>query len=115
MPKRVAKTRFPFEGLPKGHVFEYDDIDDQRIVNMIGAGYMEDITPEPEVPAGPLPPTQHIVVDGIESLFEMGEIGGTGADQPDRGGEGSGPADDSPRKKGVHRNKGAGEEVAEGR
>lgn len=78
---RNVRTRFPFNGLPKGHVFSYDPETDQPIVKLIQTGLVEDVTEE-------LNGAQITVfaMPSIESQLRMGEIGGEGEDQLHDGG-----------------------------
>lgn len=82
---RFVKTRFPFNGLPKGHVFTYDTLAEDRIPALVEAGILEDVTEK----VSSSPPAVIFEMPSIESELEVGEIGGQGTDQPCDGGNSS--------------------------
>lgn len=105
---RTVRTRFGFNGLPKGYVFTYDPETDTKIVRLIEVGILQDVTPE-------TPKTIIFEMPSIESDMEFGVIGGEGEDQSSGGpGEGSG-ADDAGSPQGLQGDEGTLPKVAKKR
>lgn len=104
---RTVKTRFPFNGMPKGLKFTYDTETDLHIPRLLAAGVLEDVTSAPTTIVFEMP--------SIESAEEVGDIGGEGEDQPSTGGGDDPEADDAPGSQDVLGDEGHGPEVAKGR
>lgn len=115
MAIRTVVTLFPFNGLPKGHIFSYDTETDHRIVALLRGGLLSDITPEEPAVVDATPPTQMIFPVGIESLEEMGEIGGPDQVEPSDHRGDDGEADDAAGQDRVQGNKSTRSGVAKGR
>jgi hypothetical protein len=101
---------FSFNGLPKGHTFEYDDEKDTPVIALVRAGYLKVINE-----ATPPPATIIIRVQGVESGERIGDIGGEGEDQPPRSGGDGDQAVSAFGQPSVSRDEGDGPKVAKGR